>query len=111
MPDRIRFHLDEHIPRAVVEGLRRRGIDVTTSVEMDLVGRTDEEQLTAAREGERVFVTHDADFVALHRSGMQHAGIAFCQQRGRTFSDILRGLILVWEVLSPQEMRNHIEFL
>src|SRR5262249_17977218 len=26
----MRFHLDEHVPHAIAEGLRRRGIDVTT---------------------------------------------------------------------------------
>ena len=31
MPRTIRFHLDEHCATAIAEGLRRRGIDVTTS--------------------------------------------------------------------------------
>ena len=30
MPRTIRFHLDEHVPHAVADGLRRFGIDVTT---------------------------------------------------------------------------------
>jgi hypothetical protein len=29
----IRYHLDEHVDPAVAEGLRRRGVDVTTEVE------------------------------------------------------------------------------
>lgn len=29
----IRFHLDENCPRALADGLRRRGIDVTTTPE------------------------------------------------------------------------------
>ena len=32
----MRFHLDEHVPHAIAEGLRRRGIDVTTTVEAGL---------------------------------------------------------------------------
>src|SRR5205809_5854404 len=32
----MRFHLDEHLPHAIAEGLRRHGIDVTTTVEAGL---------------------------------------------------------------------------
>jgi len=31
MPRTIRFHLDEHVPHAVADGLRIHGIDVTTT--------------------------------------------------------------------------------
>ena len=37
----MRFHLDEHVPHAIAEGLRRRGIDVTTTVEAGLRGTSD----------------------------------------------------------------------
>ena len=33
MPRTIRFHLDEHCPHAVAIGLRRLGIDVTTTTD------------------------------------------------------------------------------
>jgi hypothetical protein len=33
MKNRIKFYLDEHIPKAIANGLRRRGIDVITVVE------------------------------------------------------------------------------
>lgn len=111
MPGRIRFHLDEHIPGAVADGLRRRGIDVTTSVELELTGRTDEEQLAAAHDAGRVLVSHDADFTALHRRGVNHSGIAYCHQGGRAINDLLRALILLWEVLTPEDMQDHLEFL
>lgn len=31
MTQKIRFHLDENVSNAIAEGLRRRGIDVTTT--------------------------------------------------------------------------------
>jgi hypothetical protein len=34
----IRFHLDEHVDHAVADGLRRRGIAVTTTADADLLG-------------------------------------------------------------------------
>jgi predicted nuclease of predicted toxin-antitoxin system len=59
----IRYHLDENIPAAVAEGLRRRSIDVTTTAEAGLLGATDEAQLAFARDQGRVIVTQDADLL------------------------------------------------
>lgn len=39
----IRFHLDENVHRAIAEGLRRRGIDVTTTPEVGLLNATDDQ--------------------------------------------------------------------
>lgn len=35
MADRLKFYMDEHVPKAVTEGLRRRGVDVITVQELD----------------------------------------------------------------------------
>jgi len=45
MPERIRFHLDENVSNAIAEGLRRRGIDVTTTPEQEVIAASDEEQI------------------------------------------------------------------
>ena len=37
MSDRIKFHLDESVSNAVADGLRRRGIDVTITAEVNLI--------------------------------------------------------------------------
>ncbi|MFI5458618.1 MAG: DUF5615 family PIN-like protein [Isosphaerales bacterium] len=41
MPNQVRFHLDEHVPPAIAAGLRRRGIDVTTTSDAGLAGADD----------------------------------------------------------------------
>lgn len=41
----IKYHLDEHIDAAVAAGLRLRGGDVTTTVEQELQGDSDLQQL------------------------------------------------------------------
>jgi hypothetical protein len=38
MAEKIKFHLDENVRNAVAQGLKRRGIDVTTTPEKSLVG-------------------------------------------------------------------------
>jgi len=42
---------------------------------------------------------------------MPHAGIVYRRQQTRSFGEMLRALILIWSVLSPEEMENHMEFL
>lgn len=56
MSDRVRFHLDEHMAKAIATGLRQRGIDVTTTAKAGLLGAGDEEQLAYARREGRVGV-------------------------------------------------------
>ena len=69
MPDALKFSMDEHVPRAVTEGLRRRGVDVLTAREAGLLGADDEQHLATASSEWRVIVTQDADFLRLHASG------------------------------------------
>lgn len=65
MPAEIRFHLDECVPGAVAEGLRRRRIDVTTTPESALISAVDRDQLAFASKEGRVLVTKDSDFLGL----------------------------------------------
>lgn len=111
MPAPIRFHLDEHIDPAIANGLRRRGIDVTTTADAGLQGTTDEEQLAFAHAERRIMVTDDDDYLRLHQRSIPRGGIAYCRQQTRSIGEILRALVLIWAVLTPAEMENHVEFL
>ena len=73
--EKIRFHLDEQVERAVAEDLRRRNIDVTTTPEAKLLGATDPVQLAFAISQKRVIFTQDDDFLAIHQQGLKHYGI------------------------------------
>ncbi len=73
----VRFHLDENVPFAIAEGLRRRSIDVTCTNEKGLDGVADERQLEFAAAERRILVTQDKDFLRLHRSGKVHWGIVY----------------------------------
>jgi hypothetical protein len=107
----LKFHLDEHIHPAVASGLRRRGIDVTTTIEAGLRGADDAQHMAFSLAQSRVIVTHDDDFLALHSHGADHAGIAYCDEGSRTIGEMLRGLLLMHECLEPEEMRRRVEFL
>lgn len=63
MPRTTRFHLDEYGSRAIAEGLRRRGIDVTTTPETGFIGATDERQAAHGLAEGRVIFTQGQDFL------------------------------------------------
>jgi predicted nuclease of predicted toxin-antitoxin system len=107
----IRFHLDEHVPHAVADGLRRLGIDVTTTTDAGLLGTGDADQIAYGVAQTRVIFTHDDDLLRLAAAGAPHAGLAYCHQTARSLGQIIRGLELIWEVYEPGEMRNRVEFL
>ena len=111
MPRTIPFHLDEHVAHAVADGLRRRGIDVTTTTDAGLLGAADADQIAYGLAQGRVIFTEDDDFLALAAAGVAHAGLAYCKQNTRSLGQIIRSLELIWDVYEPDEMRNRVEFL
>ncbi len=111
MPRAIRIHLDENCSHAIAEGLRRRGIDVTTTPEVGLLGATDEDQLAYCLADGRVIFSYDDDLLRLAASGVEHAGIAYCQQRKRSIGDIVRGLVLIWERLDHADIAGQVKYL
>ena len=110
MAPQVKFYTDEHVSRAVVRGLRSRGIDVVTVVELNLLGASDERHISLAHEQGRVVFTQDADFLRLHTAGHEHSGIVYAPQ-GTPMGDVIRGLVLIHQILDAEEMVGHIEFL
>ena len=106
----IKFYLDEHVAKAVAHGLRQRGADVLTVPEAGLLGASDEEHLARAQAEGRVLFTQDDDFLRLHAIGVEHAGIAYAPQ-GTAIGDIIRSLMLLYQVLEAEDMKGHVEYL
>ena len=111
MADRIKFHLDEHVDPDIARALRRYGIDITTTVEAGLRTLDDSDHLDFIRREGRVVVTHDADFLRYASRSSDHPGIAYCRMGARSVGEIIRSLILIYEVLTPKEMAGHVEYL
>ena len=109
--DKIRFHLDEHIDPAIANALRRHGIDVTTTVEAGLRTMGDDAQLAFIRNHNRVIVTSDKGFVRFAASNNDHPGIVFLSRSAGSIGEVIATLILIYEVLVPEEMKGHVEYL
>jgi hypothetical protein len=110
MSQKIKFFTDEHVASAVVQGLRQRGVDVLSIPEAKMLGESDSSILSKATAESFVIFTQDDDFLRLHASGIHHAGIAYATQY-TPIGEIIRGLMLIYEILEPEDMRNHVEFL
>ena len=110
MPSAISFYADEHVPRAVVQGLRQRGLDVLMASDVHGLGDSDEAHLSRATAQGRVIITQDVDFLRMHASGLKHAGIVYVPQ-GTPIGDFIRGITLIYQVLDSEAMKNTVEFL
>ncbi len=106
----IRFHLDENMPHAVAEGLRRRDVEVTTSTDAELVGASDEQQLAFALGESRVIVTRDADLLRLNALGVQHAGIVYWTER-RSIGQLIAAVDMLSLRYTGEEMQGRVVFL
>ena len=109
---RVKFLTDEHIPNAVANGLRARGIDAATAAQARLRGTDDASFLARAKADDRVMLTHEPepDFLRLHAAGVPHAGILYAP-RETPIGDLIRGALLIAEILDADAMINHVEFL
>lgn len=110
MADRVKFYTDEHVSKAVVNGLRQRGVDVLPVTEAGMLGASDEEHLAYAKNEERVMFTQDDDFLRLHAAGAAHTGLVYARQQTPT-GQVILGLILIHELMTPEDMQGHVEFI
>ena len=113
----LKIHLDEDADaHALLNGLRHRGWDVTSSRERGLLRFSDEEQLAwAAGQGRALFTYNASDFCLLHteflRQGRHHAGIIIGDQQTVSIGEEIRRLIRITEAKTAVELCNHLEFL
>jgi len=112
---KIRIYIDESVNIAVVEGLKRRGIDAFSARDMGNLGLTDQEQLIFADNQEAAIFSHDTDFLRIAvrwiKEERTHHGIIYCHQKDYTIGECIRRLKLLATILTPDDIINHVEFL
>ncbi len=75
-----------------------------------MLGTPDEAHLAYAWSQARVILTHDTDFLRLHAAGARHARIVYCPPQSRSLGELIRLLVLIWELLEPGEMQCRVGF-
>ncbi|MCH8046677.1 MAG: DUF5615 family PIN-like protein [Planctomycetes bacterium] len=111
----LRLYMDEHVPKAISDGLRQRGIDVLMVQDDGRAGIDDPSLLDRATELERVLFTRDTDLLK-EASRRQSAGQAFCgviytHPLRLTISQCLQELELLAEACEPDELSSRVEYL
>jgi len=113
----IRLYCDEDSLRwALVVSLRKRGVDISTTLESGMNGATDEQQLEyAAAERRTLYSFNMGDFCRLHAQWIaeqrSHAGIVVARQQHYSVGEQLRRLLKLIAARTADEMRNRLEFL
>ena len=106
----LKIYADESVNIAIVEGLKRRGINAFSAKDLGKLGLTDEEQVKTAIQNQAVVFTHDADFIKISIN-KSHSGIIYVHQQKLTIGECIKKLKLMAETKTPQEMANQIVFL
>lgn len=111
----IGLYVDEHVARAITEGLRLRGVDVLTVQEDGRRGASDAAVLDRATELGRPLFTQDEDLLieASRRiaRGTDFAGVLYAHQLRATIGDCVRDLVLIATAARQEELRNRVEYL
>lgn len=111
----VALYMDVHVPQAITEQLRRRGVDVLTAFDDGHAKTPDEELLARAHELGRVLFTQDIGFKALaeawQREGRPFSGLAFGHQLLGTIGQYVRDLELIAHASQPSEWVNTIAYL
>ena len=107
--------MDHHVPAAITEGLRRRGIDVITAYEEGAAEVDDPNLLSRATVSNRVLFSQDRDLLVVAsqwlQTGRDFSGPIYAHQLGVTVGEAVRDLALIAQVLDPEDMKNCIEFI
>ncbi|MEO0987311.1 MAG: DUF5615 family PIN-like protein [Cyanobacteria bacterium J06639_14] len=111
----IRFYMDVHVPQAITDQLRRRGIDVLTAIEDASQELPDAQLLERAFSLERILFTQDIRFKALaedwQRQGKPFGGLIFGHQLGGTIGQFVKDLELIAQASNQDEWLNVVEHL
>jgi predicted nuclease of predicted toxin-antitoxin system len=100
--------MDHHVPRAITNGLRLRGVDVLTAHEDGASELGDPALLDRAEELGRVVFTQDDDLLAeatrRQRQELTFGGVIYAHQLRVSIGDCVRDLELIAKVGEPADI-------
>jgi Domain of unknown function (DUF5615) len=111
----VHLYFDVHVPGAITDGLRLRGVDVLTAQEDGTAEFEGPGLLDRSTELERILVTQDEDFLKeatrRHRAGEAFFGIVYAHQLYVTIGECVADLEIIAKDSEPQEWIGRVEHL
>lgn len=111
----ISFYMDEHVPKAITNGLRLRNIDVLTVQEDGRTGIPDNLVLERAIELQRILFTQDDDFLVevqkRQQLGLTFSGVIYAHQLAISIGKCINDLELIAKVLTLEELAGTVQYL
>jgi hypothetical protein len=109
------LYMDVHVPFAITDQLRLRGVDVLTAQEARTGELSDSDLLDRAVELGRILFTQDTDLLteasSRQRTGGSFVGVIYGAQTGVTIRKCVEGLELIAKAGTPAEWINRVEYL
>ena len=108
------LYTDEDIANLIATLLRARGLDILTTIEAEMTGCSDEQQLAYAATQERCILTHNrVDYERLHLSyiqtGQQHSGIIVTPQNNAY--EVTQRVGILLNTLTADEVFNQLLYV
>ncbi len=107
--------MDAHIPKAITNGLKLRGVDVITAQEANTDTLSDSKLLDHATALHRVFFTFDDDLLIeaekRKRLSIPFAGIIYTSPLKISIGICIRDLVFIAKAGEPEDLSNKVEFL
>lgn len=109
------IYMDVHVPSAVTEELRRRGVDVLTAQQDGSSRASDEDLLARATQLGRLLFTQDNDFLAIATRWQQTAKdfmcLVYAHQLGPGIGELIEDLELLSVCAESGEIHNRVIYL
>jgi predicted nuclease of predicted toxin-antitoxin system len=111
----VALYFDVHVPRAIAQQLRLRGVDVLTAQEDGTDQLLDSELLDRAMALNRVLFSQDDDLLReatqRQRHGEYFAGVIYAHQLKVTIGQCVQDLELIAKVTEPKDFADWVEYL
>ena len=111
----VALYMDVHVPSAITNGLRLRGVDVLTSQEDGTRERSDPKLLDRATELNRLLFTRDEDLLREGAERQAHgeafAGVVYANQLRVSIGQCVQDLEVIALAGEPEDFANRVEYL
>jgi predicted nuclease of predicted toxin-antitoxin system len=109
------LYMDHHVPKAITNGLRLRGVDVLTAYEDGASEADDSDLLDRANALKRVLFTQDDDLLSEAakrlRANTPFHGVVYAHQLQVSIGTCVRDLELIAKAGEAEDIINQIQFL